>query len=201
MFWKKNKKESGKLLEDESKPHDSRLLKMLDEDSKYDYNNLYSQLKSDSHNLSPFEKVDKDKVEIPTASELVQELEQEELSREEELVQYLEDNSRDILDGIMKDIKRTASGEDSRGFVKYTKHFDFWNIKADIDGDGKSVYPPYKEYLSKLTVDYGADTIKYAWVEHNKEELERKGYTVTYTGNSTSYILPTLELSWRKDNE
>lgn len=151
--------------------------------------------------LLVFDRIDKPKVEIPTASELVQELEQEELSREEELVQYLEDNSRDILDGIMKDIKRTASEEDSRGFVKYTKHFDFWNIKADIDGDGKAVYPPYKEYLSKLTVDYGADTIKYAWVEHNKEELERKGYTVTYTGNSTSYILPTLELSWRKANE
>lgn len=201
MFWKKNKKEASKFLEDESKYHDSSILKMIDEDSKSDYDKLYSQLKSDSHHLSPFEKVDKGKVEIPTASELVQELEQEELSREEELVQYLEDNSRDILDGIMKDIKRTASDEDSKGFVKYTKHFDFWNIKADIDGDGKAVYPPYKEYLSKLTVDYSADTIKYAWVEHNKEELEHKGYTVTPSGNSNSFISPTLELSWRKGNE
>lgn len=199
MFWKKNKKEASKFLEYESKYHDSRLLKRLDEDSESDYDNLYSQLKSDSHHLSPFEKVDKGKVEIPTASELISELKQEELSREEELVQYLEDNSRDILDEIMQDIKNIASEAGSIGFVEYKKRFDFWNVKGDINGDGKLVYPPYKDYLSKLKLDYSADTIKYAWVEHNKEELERKGYTVSYTVNS--YISPTLKLSWRKANE
>lgn len=199
MFWKKNKKEASKFLEDESKYHDSGLLKMLDEDSESDYDNLYSQLKSDSHHLSSFEKVKKAKVEIPTASELLSELKREELSREEELAQYLDDNSQDILYGIMQDIKNIASEAGSIGFVEYEKHFDFWYVKGDINGDGKLVYPPYKDYLLKLKLGYSADTIKYAWVEHNKEELERKGYTVNYTRNR--YISPTLKLSWRKANE
>ena len=149
--------------------------------------------------LSVFDRIEKPKVEIPTASELISELKQEAVDKEEELVQYLEENNQDILEDILKDIKSTARNEDSKGFVAYKKHFDFWNIKVDIDGDGKLVYPPYKDYLSKLKLEYSADTIKYAWVEHNKEELKRKGYTVNYTGNR--YISPTLELSWRKDNE
>jgi len=149
--------------------------------------------------LSVFDRTEKPPVEIPTASELLSELKREELSREEELAQYLDDNSQDILDGIMQDIKNIASEAGSIGFVEYEKHFDFWYVKGDINGDGKLVYPPYKDYLSKLKLDYSADTIKYAWVEHNKEELERKGYTVNYTGNR--YISPTLKLSWRKGNE
>lgn len=150
-------------------------------------------------NVSIVGGIGKQKVEIPTASELISELKQEELSREEELVQYLEDNSQDILEDIMQDIKNIASEAGSIGFVEYKKHFDFWNIKVPLEGDGKYVYPPYKEYLSKLELEYSADTIKYAWVEHNKEELERKGYTVGYTENS--YISPTLKLIWRKGNE
>ena len=118
MFWKKKKKE------DYSYPENT-LRKTSDEGSESDYGNLYSELKSDSTHLSHFENVEKQKVVIPTASELISDLKQEELSREEELAHYLDDNSQDILDGIMQDIKNIASEAGSIGFVEYEKHFDF----------------------------------------------------------------------------
>lgn len=151
--------------------------------------------------LSPSYRVENAKVEIPTVSELISELKKEELSNEEELAKYLEDNTNDILDDIIQDIKRMASLGYLVGFVEYEKHFDYLDIKDYIKGDGKLVYPPYKEYLSRRHVGYSADTIKYAWVEHNKEEFERKGYAVTFSGNSAIYGRLKLELSWGKGNE